>query len=71
MINWDKEFEEAHLTSTPPHGLTIANFCPPSSTDRGGRNIYADDEEQILKAAKKHGYVVLKRNSHDVQFIKQ
>lgn len=53
-FNWDKVFSEAHLHSWPTSSLMIQNANP--SPSQGSRNIYKDDEKEILSAAKKHGY---------------
>ena len=53
-IDWDKAFAEAHLSSGPASsGLTVQNRKPPHET---ARNIFEDDETDIMAAAKKHGY---------------
>lgn len=51
---WDKAFAEAHLTSWPTAGLCIQNVNP--SPSQGSRNIFKEDKDFILAAAKKHGY---------------
>jgi thiamine monophosphate synthase len=40
-------------------GFIIANFLPKDSADRGGRNIWKEDKEEIIPIAKKYGYELL------------
>lgn len=56
MINWDDIFRDAHLHSWPTASLAIQNVNPKPSA--GSRNIFEDDEKQIMAAAQRHGYSV-------------
>lgn len=57
-INWDKEFETAHLYSGPKmSGLSIEE------------KIYKRDEKEILAAAKRYGYKKL-GDGKQISFVK-
>lgn len=56
-IDWNLTFRNAHLTSWPVPVHAIANFKPSGDKDQGCRNIWEDDQKEILIAARNHGYV--------------
>jgi hypothetical protein len=56
---WDKIFSEIHLHSWPTATITIQNVNP--SPSQRSRNIFEEDEKEILKAAAKYGYVIIKK----------
>lgn len=70
MIDWDKRFREAHQTSGPNAvSLCIQNTNPKPSA--GSRNIFEDDEKEILAAAKRHGFkMVGDPKAKAVSFVK-
>lgn len=73
MINWDKAFKDAlnvYPAGTPP-SLCISNTNPnPNAT--GSRNIFRDDERQIMAAAERAGFVMLgTRKDKSVSFVKR
>lgn len=59
MIDWDDRFRTAHLNSEggrPSLCIQNVNPCPSA---RGSRNIYKEDEREILAAAGKYGYTMV------------
>ena len=56
MIDWLKTFREAHLHSWPTASLSIQNTKPPHET---ARNIFKDDERDIMAAALHYGYRII------------
>jgi hypothetical protein len=69
MINWDKEFAEARITSGPnSNGLIVSKIKPNGSN---ARSIWDDDKAEIMKAASKYHYKILYENSHVVSFHKK
>jgi hypothetical protein len=52
--NWQQIFAEAHLHSWPTASLCVQNVDP--SPSQGSRNIFKDDEKEILRAAFEFGY---------------
>jgi len=63
-----KTFAEAHLHSWPTASLSIQNTKPPHET---ARNIFQDDEREIMAAASKHGFrVVSPPKARVVSFLK-
>ena len=68
VIDWDKTFGEAHLHSWPTASLSVQNAKPPHET---ARNIFKDDEREIMAAAFKHGYrIVSPPKAKVVSFVK-
>ncbi len=63
---WDSIFASAHLYSWPTASLCIANSKP-----KEGRNVFQEDEEEIMKAAKKHGYTMIFKSLRIVYFLKK
>ena len=70
MIDWDKMFSEAHLHSGPKTAsICIQNVNPKPSA--GSRNVFQDDEKQIMVAAKRHGFVLIgDRKAKAISFVK-
>jgi len=67
-IDWMKTFSEAHLHSWPTASLSIQNTKPPHET---ARNIFQDDEREIMAAAATHGYrIVSPPRARVVSFVK-
>ena len=67
-LDWNKIFGEAHLNSWPTASLSIQNAKPPHET---ARNIFKDDEREIMAAAKTHGYrIVSPPKAKVVSFVK-
>ena len=57
-MNWEKLFAEAHLHSWPTASLSIQNAKPPHES---ARNIFKEDEREIMAAAAKHGYRIVSK----------
>jgi hypothetical protein len=68
-LNWDAIFADNHLHSWPTNTLKIANHNP-NPTAAGSRNIFKDDEKDILAAAEKHGFKMINKNRHSVDFMR-
>jgi hypothetical protein len=62
FLGWEAEFAEDQRV------IVIANFKPNHDT---ARNIFAEDEAEIMAAAKRHGYEMIgsRKNKH-VRFKK-
>lgn len=56
-FNWDKIFSEAHLHSWPTASLSVQNANP--SPSQGGRNIFQEDKDEIMRAAHVHGFRIV------------
>ncbi len=54
---WDNIFKDVHLNSWPTASISIQDVNP--SPSQGSRNIFEDDEKEIMKAANKYGYKTL------------
>ena len=68
-LNWDEIFRDTHLNSWPTAGLSIQNVNP--SPSQGSRNIFKDDKDEIMAAAKKYGYqIVSEPNAKVVTYSK-
>lgn len=66
MKNWDQIFAEAHLHSWPTASLSIQNAKPPHES---ARNIFKEDEREIMAAAFTHGYRIVS-GGKVVSFVK-
>jgi hypothetical protein len=55
-LDWNKIFGEAHMNSWPTESISIQNTKPPHET---ARNLFKDDEREIMVAAKNHGYRIV------------
>lgn len=67
--DWDRVFSEAHLHSWPTASVCVQNAKPPPET---ARNIFKEDENEIMAASKKHGYqVVSPKGAKVVSFVKR
>ncbi len=67
-IDWKKQFAEAHLHSFPTAGLSIQNTKPPHES---ARNIFQEDEKEIMEAANAFGYrIVSQPKARVVSFTK-
>jgi N-acetyl-anhydromuramyl-L-alanine amidase AmpD len=55
--DWNKIFSEAHTRSWPTASLCIQNRDP--NPDQGSRNIFEEDEKEIMAAAKAYGYEMM------------
>ena len=53
-VNWNKVFADAHLHSWPTASVLIQNVNP--SPSQGSRNIFKEDEKEIVVAARMNGY---------------
>lgn len=74
-FNWEEIFKNAH-ESIPSSSnqknicIRISNLKP--GTDRGARNVYQDDKDEIHEYAQKYGFVQLSGSTkHSVCFIKK
>jgi hypothetical protein len=68
MIDWNNTFSEAHKNSWPTASLSIQNAKPPHET---ARNIFKEDQREIMAAAFKHGYrIVSAPSAKVVSFVK-
>ena len=65
LLNWDNVFAKTEKS------IIIQNRQPPHSSDQGGRNIFKEDKEEIMKAAKKYNFkIISKKGSKNVEFVK-
>lgn len=71
MTDWMKAFAEADWHSWPqnaPVGLCVSNRKP---SHESARNVFKEDEAQIMAAAKAHGFrIVSPPGASVVSFIK-
>jgi len=55
-LDWDTIFRDAHICSWPTASLSVQNAKPPHET---ARNIFKDDEREIMAAARRYNYVIV------------
>lgn len=64
--DWNEVAMTAHLSSWPTKTFSVQNRKPPQ-----GRNIYAEDRDEIHKAARDHGYRLISGAGEAVMTFKR
>lgn len=63
-FDWEESFRDAHLNSWPVPTLIISKANP------SGKRSPWDEKKEILEAAKKYGYAIIRESAKTVWFKK-